>query len=181
MATLKSLVDETTNIKNELKTCHANLKNNLSAKGIEVSSEDKLGALVDKIPNIKGYTLTNVDTGNTLTFGTYKKTLTTYSSGKGTHKEFVFDRIMKGFYNVSVYGTRYNGTIDKSYVSIVLDGVEIGKINFSTNNSAYTEVYQFETVDIKKNSSLKINYVGEGVGKSVSIGDCSITAFVKEI
>ena len=26
MATLKQLVDETTNIKNELKTCHTNLK-----------------------------------------------------------------------------------------------------------------------------------------------------------
>ena len=69
----------------------------------------------------------------------------------------------------------------KAEIQSLLDGVEIGKINFSTNNSAYTEVYQFETVDIKKNSSLKINYVGEGVGKSVSIGDCSITAFVKEI
>ena len=30
MATLKNLVDETTNIKDELKTCHTNLKNNLT-------------------------------------------------------------------------------------------------------------------------------------------------------
>ena len=29
MSTLKQLVDETTNIKNELKTCHTNLKSNL--------------------------------------------------------------------------------------------------------------------------------------------------------
>ena len=29
MSTLKQLVDETTNIKNELRTCHSNLKNNL--------------------------------------------------------------------------------------------------------------------------------------------------------
>ena len=29
MATLKNLVDETTNIKNELVECHSNLKNNI--------------------------------------------------------------------------------------------------------------------------------------------------------
>ena len=49
MATLKNLVDETTNIKNELKTCYTNLVNNLSVKDVEVSSGDKLGDLVDKI------------------------------------------------------------------------------------------------------------------------------------
>lgn len=52
MATLKNLVDETTNIKNELKTCHTNLVNNLSAKGVSVSSGDKLGDLVDKVIDI---------------------------------------------------------------------------------------------------------------------------------
>ena len=58
MATLKNLVDETTNIKNELKTCHINLKNNLVEKGIEVSSGDKLATLVEKVKNtqyIEGY------------------------------------------------------------------------------------------------------------------------------
>ena len=53
MATLKSLVDETSNIKNELKSCHANLKNNLVDKGVEVSSGDKLSTLVDKVNGIK--------------------------------------------------------------------------------------------------------------------------------
>ena len=42
MATLKSLVDETTNIKNELKECHSNLKNNLIEKGVECSDMDKM-------------------------------------------------------------------------------------------------------------------------------------------
>ena len=49
MTTLKTLVDETTNIKNELVECHTNLKNNLSAKGVEVSSSDKMSNLVDKV------------------------------------------------------------------------------------------------------------------------------------
>ena len=49
MATLKSLVDETNNIKNELKTCHTTLKNNLIAKGVECSEDDKMSSLVDKV------------------------------------------------------------------------------------------------------------------------------------
>ena len=52
MATLKSLVDETTNIKNELKSCHTNLKNNLVNKGVSIASTDKLSTLVDKINNL---------------------------------------------------------------------------------------------------------------------------------
>lgn len=53
MSTLKQLVDETTNIKNELKTCHANLKNNLIEKGIECSDTDKLLSLVNKVGEIE--------------------------------------------------------------------------------------------------------------------------------
>ena len=52
MATLKSLVDETTNIKNELVECHSNLKNNLIAKGVECSEDDKMSSLIDKLSNI---------------------------------------------------------------------------------------------------------------------------------
>ena len=53
MSTLKQLVDETTNIKNELITCHANLKNNLIEKSIECSSTDKLLSLVNKVGEIR--------------------------------------------------------------------------------------------------------------------------------
>ncbi len=38
MATLKQLVDETANIKNELIACHTDLKTNLIDKGVEVKS-----------------------------------------------------------------------------------------------------------------------------------------------
>lgn len=53
MSTLKQLVDETTNIKNELKTCHANLKANLIDKGVEVLKADKIANLVNKVGNIE--------------------------------------------------------------------------------------------------------------------------------
>ena len=48
MATLKSLVDETTDIKDELKACHSNLKNTLIGKGVECSDTDKMSNLIDK-------------------------------------------------------------------------------------------------------------------------------------
>ena len=65
MATLKSLVDETSNIKDELKTCHTNLKNNLSSKGVSVSSEDKINNLINKISEIN--TAPIVVAGNSVT------------------------------------------------------------------------------------------------------------------
>ena len=62
MATLKSLVDETTNIKNELVECHTNLKNNLIEKGVECSDTDKMLSLIDKVVNVNTvteYTVSN--------------------------------------------------------------------------------------------------------------------------
>ena len=53
MATLKQLVDETTNIKNELVTCHDNLKSNLASKGIECLPTDKLSVLVNKVSQFR--------------------------------------------------------------------------------------------------------------------------------
>lgn len=53
MATLSELVSKTTQIKNDLVTCHTNLKNNLTKKGVECSDTDKLLSLVDKIERIQ--------------------------------------------------------------------------------------------------------------------------------
>lgn len=180
MATLKNLVDETTNIKNELKTCHSNLKNNLIAKGVEVLPSDKMPTLISKINNIKGYILSAQESSNTITFGKYTESLSYYSNGKGTHKKFTFDRVMKGFYNVRIYGANYGSVTSKSYVSIVLDGVEIGQIRFNST-TAYTEIFQFETNDVRDNSTLGINYVGEGISKGVALGDCSVFSYVEEL
>lgn len=53
MATLKQLVNETTKIKNELITCHSNLKGNLIEKGVECSNTDKLLSLANKVGEIE--------------------------------------------------------------------------------------------------------------------------------
>jgi hypothetical protein len=62
MATLKNLVDETTNIKNELVACHGDLKKNLIKKGVECSDSDKMSSLVDRVNNIKGFKIVPGDT-----------------------------------------------------------------------------------------------------------------------
>ena len=43
-----SLVSELNSVADELVECHTNLKNNLIAKGIECSEDDKLTVLVSK-------------------------------------------------------------------------------------------------------------------------------------
>lgn len=53
MATLSQLVTETTTIKNNLVSCHTNLKNNLTKKGVQCSSTDKLLSLVNKVGEIE--------------------------------------------------------------------------------------------------------------------------------
>lgn len=53
MATLKNLVDETTNIKNELLVCYTDLKNNLIEKGVDCNSSDKLLSLANKVGEIE--------------------------------------------------------------------------------------------------------------------------------
>ena len=56
MATLKSLVDETTNIKNELVECRDILKAKLISKNVEVSdNENRLSVLIDKVDSLGNY------------------------------------------------------------------------------------------------------------------------------
>lgn len=61
MATLQELVNETTNIKDELVECHDTLKNNLIEKGIECGEEDKLAILVGKVSEINSFRIVNGD------------------------------------------------------------------------------------------------------------------------
>lgn len=72
MITLKSLVDETTNIKYELVTCHTNLKNNLTTKGITVNPSDKMLTLINNVNNLDY--VNNVIAGTTFQLFNYKLT-----------------------------------------------------------------------------------------------------------
>ena len=63
MSTLKQLVDETTNIKSELVSCHADLKTKLKAKDVDVLETDKMADLINKVDRIEqGYKVSLVPT-----------------------------------------------------------------------------------------------------------------------
>ena len=53
MSTLKNLVDEVGNIKNELATCSNTLKNKLTDKDVAFNGADKLLSLINKVGDIK--------------------------------------------------------------------------------------------------------------------------------
>lgn len=55
MTTLKSLVNETTNIKNEIVECHGNLSSILTSKNVEVAEEDKMSDLIGKVDLLGNY------------------------------------------------------------------------------------------------------------------------------
>lgn len=59
----KQLVDETSNIKNELVRCHADLKTKLKAKDVDVLETDKMADLINKVNTIEqGYKVSLVPT-----------------------------------------------------------------------------------------------------------------------
>ena len=91
MATLKQLVDETTNIKNELVICHTNLKNNLIEKGVECSDTDKMSRLIDIVGNIS--------TGKKWASGNNSKPtqLQTFYASGGSSRQFYYTDICLDF------------------------------------------------------------------------------------
>lgn len=81
MATLKQLVDETTNIKNELVACHTNLKNNLIEKGESISDDERLSSLINKVKDLSKIEVTAGDETPFCNLGAaYGTASTTYKS-----------------------------------------------------------------------------------------------------
>lgn len=110
MATLKQLVDEITNIKNELITCHTDLKNNLIDKGVEVLETDKICDLVNSIKDLKNY--------NFPVEGLTVTTTEAFVSG-GANLDTVTPDFLTGFYRIpanTLYRLVKVNIIDNSYV-----------------------------------------------------------------
>ena len=91
MATLKNLVDETTNIKNELISYHSDFKNNLVDKGVEVLETYKIGDLINSIKDLKNYN-----------FPVEGLTVTTTEAfiSKGSDLDTVTPDFLTGFYRI---------------------------------------------------------------------------------
>ena len=136
MATLKNLVNETTNIKNELINHRDNLKNKLTSKGIELNdNENKLQILINKVYELNDYVYRFYlyKNGNEYTdiTGGYVNTGTTGGSMKndGTSLVIKAERNSSGF---KVCFANTNNTINLSNYSVL-------KIECSIDNSDSTK------------------------------------------
>ena len=179
MATLKNLIDETTNIKNELKTCHTNLKNNLNAKGIAVSATDKILNLIDKVGGINGYAFDGDSNEPEIILDYYDPGASyKYASVTQAIYKVLNASPISGFCNVSVsgfdtsssnslWGTVYicvndlpvinfqfGGTqvITKTYQIPILKG-DIISIQYKTINTTNTTQIGFRDVFVRANIS----------------------------
>ena len=137
MATLKSLVDETTNIKNELKTCHATLKNNLIEKGVECSEDDKILDLITKVESLTNYT---AFPGTSIVLAT-RPTRYTCPSSYGHFYNYTV--VHGGGLRISWYMQNYvNGNAcNKAYIkfNVVRNGVTIQTIERNHHQSTLTQ------------------------------------------
>ena len=135
MATLKELVNETTNIKDELKTCHSNLSSALTEKGVSVTSEDKMPNLIDKINSLK--VQTNIPIAGTGVVLYYRE------EEKATKYETTVDTFT------------YNGEDGSVRVSFLLAGASNGDcyayIKLNRNNTLIND----KTVTINSSSYVK--------------------------
>ena len=159
MATLKSLVDETTNIKNELVDCHSNLKNNLIEKGVECSDTDKMSSLIDKVSEIQ--------TPNTVTVSDTKIDVITDLSNQYLNT-FSFNRMINVVGDIRVFFTLSAVTWNSMgymNVDLVRNGVVIDSKSFSTHQSVdcvvdFSEVKATDILKFYETSGLlKIGYV----------------------
>ena len=142
MATLKNLVDETTNIKNELKTCHTNLKNNLVEKGVEISSRDKLSTLVDKVGEIKQ--AVKIIASDEIQI--YSDTETLKGSSKDTDK-YIFHCVGSARCSFK-FKSNTTQWIDAYITLYNKDGISKEQASFRTNGSYLTAVKDFENIEL---------------------------------
>ena len=152
MTTLKNLVDETTNIKNELVACHSNLKNNLIKKGVKCSSTDKMSSLIDKIDGI--VVGDNVIAGSSLQLFNYTSS-TTISIRKGD--VFKFTSNVNGSVKIKI-NYICSGTGGNSLLNIDLIRGEsiISSQSFTLKAYGSYIIIEYDLTEIKLNDVISI-------------------------
>lgn len=118
MSTLKELVNETTNIKDELKLCYSNLSNALTEKGIEVSSEYKMSTLIGNINNI-----------DSVRFG-YGDTLLLTSDNFNTPLD-TSNNLKRAYYNTFKVNNIFRNRVDTYTLSMNLSHSSVNRKNFT--------------------------------------------------
>lgn len=112
MATLSQLVDETTTIKNNLNTCHKNLKNNLITKGVECSDADKLLSLVNKVGEISTAVTVESSDNVLMELGSLVGSATVQIPPNSIKKQFTFTSTFKGSIRFLVVFNNGTGYVD---------------------------------------------------------------------
>ena len=141
MATLKNLVDETTSIKNELKTCHTNLKNNLITKGVECSDADKLSSLVNKVGEISTAVIVEPSDNVLMELGSIKNYVTVQIPPNSTKKQFTFTSTFKGSIRFLVVFNSATGNIDGVFLKndLIMKTIT-GNLNTNTMSFDFSDV-----------------------------------------
>ena len=175
MATLKNLVDETTNIKNELITCHTNLRNNLIAKGVECSDTDKMTSLIDKVDSlnvIKG----SASPGEVLFILFDKKE---YAPTKQTTPILTSQKVkIEGGYRVQFTCGSINNVVIKYGVKHMRNNTVVSQKMFNYSSYAYTS-YTYDFSDVRKDDFFEFYAVGDASGTYLHMKDISVSCEVE--
>lgn len=160
MSTLKQLVNETTNIKNELITCHANLKNNLTEKGENISDDEKLLSLINKVKDLSKIEVT---AGDETPFCNLGGAYGTVSTEYKTIRSFTIPT--DGAFRIKSY-TCFNGAFTSTsngdnYMKFVIqtNGVDVWEseeISNSAGTQATPKYLTADSIHVKKGSILMI-------------------------
>ena len=161
MTTLKTLVDETTNIKDELVSCYDSIKNTLVEKEISISDTDKLSDLSEKIKVLNNI---NVVAGDNTTF--YEDSNYAYYYANGTYANIRSCNLpIEGSYRIKSYSCFDSSVsyIANSYVymkyMIYTNGVKVweSSVRTTSNGLQGTPTYfTVDTVKVKGNSTLYV-------------------------
>ena len=171
MATLKNLVDETTSIKNELVTCHTNLKNNLITKGVECSDADKLLSLVNKFVEISTAIVESSD-NVLMELGSIKNYVTVQIPPNSTKKQFTFTSTFKGSIRFLVVFNSATGNIDGVFLKndLIMKTIT-GNLNTNTMSFDFSDVNIGDTLSFGFKNKITNEDKFVGVSKWEMRGD----------
>lgn len=148
-STLKELVDETTVIKDELVNCRNNLKTNLSNKGVDTTSLNKMQDLVNSIPKLKVLPSVMRKGDTWAMYDGYENTTTGYEWKRAQSYYFQLPgscRCVVKFKLQRSNGTGLEGNIRVNYIK---DGSVIVSKEERTYSENFTElIIEFDDVKI---------------------------------
>lgn len=172
MATLKNLVDETTSIKNELVTCHTNLKNNLITKGVECSDADKLSSLVNKVGEISTAVIVEPSDNVLMELGSIKNYVTVQIPPNSTKKQFTFTSTFKGSIRFLVVFNSATGNIDGVFLKndLIMKTIT-GNLNTNTMSFDFSDVNIGDTLSFGFKNKITNEDKFVGVSKWEMRGD----------